>query len=448
MNVAQELQQRALTALRSGKLDEAERAYRELLAVLPHPGVLHNLGLVLVRLRRDAEAVHCFEQSLAVRPDDHNVRLALANALLHCNRPEDAMARCDEILAVAPDHRDARQNRAIALRALNRHAEAAAVLERLLHEDPSDADAEFNLALAELTLGRYATAWEHYEARWRGSGAQAPLPSANGAPWRRGEPLRNRVALVQAEQGLGDTLQFLRWLPRLDTLCARVDLQAQPELLGLLRRQWPSRRIDRLGDPAASDVDCRIALLSLPLALGITDPESAMAYLHADPVRTEAWARRLPRRAAGYVGVAWRGNPRKRHDPQRSLPLEALQPWFETARRNGVGVLTLQRDVSEQEQAWLAQFRNVEVPGANLRDFDDTAALMMLVRQVVSVDTSVIHLAGALGRPAVVLLRFCSDWRWGVDRPDGATYQSVRTLRQPAPGDWGSVVRALAGLLP
>src|SRR5574340_132453 len=231
MKVAESLQQHALAALRSGRLEEAEKAYRELLAVFPHPGVLHNLGLVLVRLRRDSEAVHCFEASLAARPADHNVRLALANALLHCNRPEEALARCDEILAAAPDRRDARQNRAIALRALNRHVEAATVLERLLDEDPFDADAEFNLALAELMLGRYAAAWQHYEARWRGSAAQAPLPSANGALWRRGEPLRSRVALVQAEQRLGDTLQFLRWLPNLDAQCARVDLQVQPELL-------------------------------------------------------------------------------------------------------------------------------------------------------------------------------------------------------------------------
>ena len=448
MTLAQDLQQRALAALRSGRLEEAERAYRELLAVFPHPGVLHNLGLVLVRLRRDAEAVQCFEESLAARPADQNARLALANALLHCDRAEDALACCDAILAVAPHHRDARHNRAIALRALNRHVEAAAVLERLLAEDPDDADAEFNLALAELMLGRYSTAWGHYEARWRGSAAQAPLPSAKGAQWRRGEALRDRVALVQAEQGLGDTLQFLRWLPRLDTECARVDLQVQPELLDFLRRQWPERRINLLGDPAASDTDCRIALLSLPLALGITDPGSATAYLHADPLRSEAWARRLPPYSAGYVGIGWRGNPLRRHDPQRSVTLEALRSWFEAAQRHKLGVVALQRDVSEQERVWLEQFPNVQAPGADLGDLDDTAALMTITRQVVSVDTSLIHLAGALGRPAVVLLRFCSDWRWGIDRPDGATYRSVRTLRQPAPADWDPVVRALVRLLP
>ena len=442
------LQQRALAALRSGSLDEAERCYRELLVAFPHPGVLHNLGLVLVRLHRDAEAVQCFERSLAARPAEQNTQLALSNALLNCDRPSDALALCNELLAVAPGSRDARQNRAIALRALNRHAEAAAVLGQLLADDPLDADTEFNLALAELMLGRYESAWNHYEARWRGSQAQPPLPVANGAVWRRGDPLRGRAVLVQSEQGLGDTLQFLRWVPRLDAECKRVDLQVQPELVDFLRRQWADRRIDPLGDEGASDIDCRIALLSVPLALGISNPGSAAPYLAADPARIEQWAQRLPHCAGGYIGVGWRGNPLKRHNPQRSLPVQALRTWLEMAERRGLAIVSVQRDVNEDERRWLEQFRNVHVPGSDLSDFDDTAAVMALARQIVSVDTSLIHLAGALGRPAVVLLRFCSDWRWGIDRPNGATYQSVLTLRQPVPGDWDSVVSALVGLLP
>ena len=448
MTLAHELQQRAVAALRYGKLEEAERCYRDLLAVYPHPGVLHNLGLVLVRLRRDAEAVPLFEQSLAARPADANALLALSNALLNCNRPVEALARCEEVLAADPDSRDARHNRAVALRALNRHAEAAAALQALLADDPSDADAEFNLALAELMLERYASAWIHYEARWRGSAAQPPLPSSAIPVWQPGESLAGRVVLVQVEQGLGDSLQFLRLVPRLDAGCVRVDLQLQPELVAFLRRQWPSRRIDALGAIPAVDVEKRIALLSLPLALESKDPGAAAAYLQADPARIERWGRRLGPRSAGRIGVAWRGNPRKRHDPQRSMPVEALRPWLEAAAARGCSLVALQRDVNAREREWLAHFPHVEVLGAHLRDFEDTAAVMALTDQVVSVDTSVIHLAGALGRPGIVLLRFCSDWRWGIDRPDGATYRSIRALRQPAPGDWGPVMRALVDLLP
>jgi tetratricopeptide (TPR) repeat protein len=441
MIAPQELQRRAVAALRAGALPEAERCYRALLAVYPHPGVLHNLGLVLVRQRRDAEAVPLFERSLAARFDP-NVALALSNALLHCNRPLDALACCDEALAVEPAYRDARLNKAVALRELNRHEDAAFVLHALLAEEPSDADAEFNLALAELMLERYASAWHHYEARWRGSDARAPLPDSPVPVWRPGESLADRAVLVQAEQGFGDTLQFLSLIPTLEARCARVDVQLQPELVVLFRRQWPARLVDALGAPPAADVATRIGLLSLPLALAIDRLDPIAAYVRADPERVGLWRGKL-RPCARRIGIAWRGNPVKRHDPHRSIPVEALRPWLEALAIKSVAVVALQRDASAAEREWLSGFAHVEVLGETLRDFDDTAAVMTLCDGIVSVDTSLIHLAGALGRPAVALLKFSSDWRWGIDRRDGSTYQSVRTLRQGVIGDWSQVVRAL-----
>src|SRR5262249_31321149 len=151
------------------------------------------------------------EQSLAKRPGDSNVRLALSNALIHCNRAFEALACCEDLLAADPTSRDARHNNAVAPRELNRQAAAARTLARLLADDPSDADAEFNLALAELMLERYATGWIHYEARWRGSAAEVPLPESDTPVWRPGESLGGRTVLVQAEQGIGDSLQFLRF---------------------------------------------------------------------------------------------------------------------------------------------------------------------------------------------------------------------------------------------
>jgi Flp pilus assembly protein TadD len=448
MAAADELQQRALAALHSGRLDQAERCYRELLAVHPHPGVLVNLGVVLVRMRRAAEAVPLFERALAMRPADANARIALSNALMHGNRPFDALARCDEVLASDPANRDAQLNRAVALRALNRHAEAADVLQALLARDPSDGDAEFNLALAELMLERYASAWTHYEARWRGMDAQLPLPPSAVPVYRRGESVAGRVVLVQAEQGLGDSLQFLRLVPDLDRVCARVDLQLQPPLVELLRRHWPARRIDPLGALPAGDVERRVALLSLPLVLNLRDIGRAEPFLDADRGRLEHWKRELRPRCAGRIGVAWRGNPAKRNAAQIAIPLQALEPWLAETAREGYAVVALQRDADSDEREWLARFPHVDVLGPRLRDFDDTAAVMALSDQIASVDTSVIHLAGALGRPGVALLQFCSDWRWGIDRPHGATYRSVSVLRQRALGEWGPVVEALIDLLP
>ena len=446
MSSPQSLQARALAALRAGALADAEHCYRELLSIRPHPGVLHNLGLVLVRLRRDSEAIPLFQRSLETRWDP-NVALALSNALIHSDRAPEALACCDEMLARASGDRDARHNKAVALRELNRHGEAAAVLEGLLRDDPADADAEFNLSLAELMLERYESAWRHYEARWRGSDARTPPPGATPL-WRPGQRLAGRTALVQAEQGLGDTLQFLSLVPRLAAVCARVDLQLQPELVALVRRCWTGRRIDALGMQPDAAVEKRIALMSVPLALEMGRPDPIGAYLHADPARIDTWRTRLRADSRPRVAFAWRGNPKKRHDPRRSVPLHSLRPWIEAAARRGIAIVALQRDATPEERAWLAQFPHIDVPGESLSDFDDTAAVMALCDQVVSVDTAVIHLAGALDRPAIVLLKFSSDWRWGIDRPDGATYESVRALRQRAAGDWDDVARALVELLP
>lgn len=448
MAAPHELQQQAAAALSSGRLAEAERCYRDLLAIYPHHGVFHNLALTLVRMRRYAEAVPLFEQALAMRPANSNARIALSNALIHCGRPLDAVARCDQVLSVDAGNPDARLNRAVALRALNRHAEAADMLQALLTDDPANADAEFNLALAELMLERYASAWTHYEARWRGSAAQLPLPPSAIPVYRGGESLTGRVVLVQAEQGLGDSLQFLRLVPLLDQVCARVDLQLQPELVALLRRQWPQRCVEPLGTIPGADVERRVPLLSLPLALNMTDIGRAAPYLDADRTRVEQWKRGLGPRSATRIGFTWRGNPAKRNAAQIAIPVDSLQPWLAATASKGYSVVAVQRDVNPGDRQWLAQFPHVDVLGTRLGDFEDTAAVMALTDQIVSVDTSVIHLAGALGRPAIVLLQYCSDWRWGVDRPNGATYRSVRALRQRAPGQWDPVVGALIDLLP
>ena len=401
-----------------------------------HPGARHNLAHGLVAQRRYADAIPLFEQSLQIRPAHPNTLVALANAHTHANRPEDAIRCCAAALASDPANVDARHNMAVALRALNRHAEAIAQLEDLLARDPNDADAEYNLALSELVLGDFTPGWRHYEARWRGRKAQPALPLARIRAWRPGEALDGERILVQAEQGLGDTLQFVRFL---DALEGVVELHVQEPLVGFLRGQWPGVAVGALGEACERAPTVRIALMSLPLALGLDTPErlaATRAYLHAAEGAASSEAR--------SVGFAWRGRPTHQNDHNRSIPVERFAPWLEAQATAGIPVVVLQKGVTDAERSFLARFGHVRIDEERLRDFAATAATVAALDAVLSVDSAVAHLAGALGRPTTVLLPFAPDWRWGLASEQATLYPRMRVARQPAHGAWKETIERLA----
>lgn len=440
-----ELQARGLEALREGRFEEAEACYRELVEVQRHPGLLNNLGLALVAQRRHAEAVPLFEEALRVRPGDSNVGVALSSALLFCDRPAEALARCEEILALDPLHSDARHNRAVALGALNRNVEAMQALRENLAAKPGDADAEFNLGVNELLLGDYDAGWRHYEARWRGAHAQAPLPRADIRLWQAGESLAGRHVLAVAEQGLGDTLNFVRWIPALARRCARVDLQVQGALVDFLRRNLPEVAVEPLDGAAPPSADVRLPMMSVPQALNLGAAFDSWdgPYLQADPVRTQAWRARCGSRERRRIGIAWQCSRAHRRYASRSVPLRTLEPLLDATQRAGCDVVVLHDDVNPAERKALARFPHVAIPGRALADFDDTAALLTLLDGIVSVDTAVAHLAGAMGRPTTLLLQFAPDFRWQLGRGAIGLYPTLRLLRQPAPGDWGPLLQTL-----
>ena len=433
-----ELQQRGIEAHRAGRFDEAEACYRTLLQAHPHPAFLCNLGLALVGQRRHPEAVPLFERAIAARPDDANARVALANALIFSDRPAEALAICEAVLARDRGNADARHNRAVALRALNRHREAVAEWLALLATHPDDADAEFNLALSQLALGEFDAGWRHYEARWRGRGAHAALPLAHVPAWRPGTPLEGRAVLVQAEQGLGDTLHFVRWLPR------GMALQADASLVPLLRRNLAGHAVIDLRE-APGGFDLRLPLMSLPLARGLVAARlfHFEPYIAPDAARVAQWRARLAPAKRRWA-LAWRGRPTHRFDRQRSIPLQRLEGFLHASARAGIRVAAVQKDLTAQERELLAGHAHVDAPDAALADFEDTAAVLAQCERLVSVDTSVAHLAGAMGLPATLLLAFSPDFRWGVEGERSRFYPGLRLLRAAAPGDWSAPLAALA----
>jgi hypothetical protein len=266
-----------------------------------------------------------------------------------------------------------------------------------------------------------------------------PGPRKLSKPLWLGEyPLARKTVLLHAEQGLGDTIQFVRYAPLLAGTGARVVMEVQRELAGLLGRVEGVTAVVGRGDPLpAFDVHCPLG--SLPCAFG-TEPSSipaAVPYLKPDEQKLAAWRARLAHISSPRVAIAWSGTPSHPDDRNRSISLVLLEPLLSL---DHINVVSIQREVRQEDAELLARLPRLTNLGQELADFDDTAAVISLVDLVISVDTSVGHVAGALARPTWILLPFCPDWRWMIDRDDSPWYPTARLFRQGAPGDWPSVI--------
>ena len=401
---------------------------------------LNNRGSALFELRRFEEALTSHEAALALRPGHASALNNRGNALRELDRLDEALASFDAALRLQPAFPAAQANRAGVLLALGRVDDALRGFDAALALRPDYADARWGKAVALLMTGRFAEGWRLHEARWQQRHAAPMRVTRADPPWLGEEALTGRSILLHAEQGLGDALQFSRYAAVLRDQGARVSLLVPPTLRSLLARSLPGVAVvDGEGPASAHDRHC--PLMSLPLALGAGAPEplAASGQLAPDPARVAGWAAWLGPRIRPRVGLVWRGNPAHRNDRRRSLSLSALLD----ALPAGPEYLSLQKQRLAEEGPMLAAAA-VRDPTDRLEDFDDTAALCRCLDLVISVDTSVAHLAAGLGRPTWILLPFAPDWRWMLEREDSPWYASVRLLRQGPDRDWASVLARLA----
>jgi tetratricopeptide (TPR) repeat protein len=432
----------ALRAL--GRLDEALDAARQATAV--DPGYVEGLnteGLLLAELGRPEAAVAPLEAALALSPDHPAAWNNHGLALSRLSRPEAALASFERALDLAPGFPDALSNHAAALRAVGRAPESLEACDRLLAAWPGHAEAHWSLALQLLAEGRWAEGWPLFEWRWRRPDLQ-PLAARFATPaWLGEAPVAGRTVLLHYEQGLGDSLQMLRYADLLAERGAKVVLALQPPLVRLGRGMAAAADVVTDGD-AEPAYDLHAPLMSLPLAFG-TRPDTAPwrgAYLKAPAEAEAAWAGRLGPRKRRRIGLAWSGNPRHLNDRNRSLPLETLQPLLQA----DADFVSLQKAYRAGERERLAPL-GVADWSAELHDFAETAGLLAQLDLVVSVDTSVAHLAGAMGKPVLILLPFAPDFRWGTAGEATPWYPSARLLRQAAPQDWAAPIARAAALI-
>jgi tetratricopeptide (TPR) repeat protein len=491
------LLRRARRAERNGDLAESERLYRELVQCDgPHFDALHglgkvhrqrarpdaalacfqdalkcdpfraegflDLGLVFHALRDFRRALASFEEGLRLDPADPQLLNGSGVALLELRRPQDALVFFDRALELAPDHAGEAlaayeralalapdnapllANRAAALRRLDRPHEAITSARKALALRPDFAHARFVESVACLSLGDFEAGWRAYESRWQ-IGWLASQRRDFGAPlWRGDESLAGKAILLHAEQGLGDTLQFARYAPLLAEKGATVFLEVQAQLVRLVScMDGVSAVFARESPLPPYDFHCPLLSLPLACATALQSIPADVPYLSADRAMVARWGARLPRRRP-LIGLTWSGERSHDNDLNRSMRLATLAPLFDLP---DLTFVSLQHEVREEDAALLAARGEVLSIGADFKDFSDTAAAIGALDAVISVDTAVAHLAGALGKPLFLLLPFAADFRWLRERCDSPWYPTARLFRQPQFGDWPGAVNMLRDTL-
>jgi Flp pilus assembly protein TadD len=434
---------------RLGQLEEAVAVYRRATALKPSSAQAYsNLGCLLRAQGQLDAAMAAFRQAVALKPDLAEAHYNLGNGLYDQGLLEQASAAYRQALALRPGIAGAWNNLGNCLRDLDDLDAAIAAYRRAVAIEPNYADAHSNLALALLLHGDFAAAWPEHEWRWRCQGLIFPGPLP--APRWDGGDLAGRTILLRAEQGFGDTLQFIRYVPLVAARCGRVVVECQAELVTLLRGMPGIGQLVAHGDALpAFDVYCPLLSLPLLFGTGLSNIPGTVPYLSADAARAEQWAARIASEAAAQgspgagrrplrVGLAWAGRRTHINDHNRSIRPQALAPLGQVPQ---VSFYSLQKGSPAPGAPPPPSGLHLIDWTTELRDFADTAALVANLDLVITVDTSVAHLAGAMGKPVGVLLPFVPDWRWMRGRADSPWYPTMRLFRQPRRGDWEAVLR-------
>jgi len=404
----------------------------------------NNRGLALKALKQPQAAEANFHKAIALDPTLAQAWLNLGTLERQLDRHEEALASYDQAIALQPGYAQAYFNRGNVLQDLGRLDEAIAHFDQALVLEPSMADVHWNKAVCLLMGGHYALAWPLYEWRWVNHQATAASPVDSLPVWDGSQSLAGKILLLQSEQGLGDTIQFCRYIPFLAAQGAKVVFEVDPPLAVLMKTVEGVGAIVLKGAPSDATkaaADYRVLLMSLPLHFGTTlntipSPEK---YLGAPPAQLHRWSKRLEAMRNKRIGLVWRGSPNHQNDEKRSIPIETLLAALPT----GFDYVSLQYQPSAQEQHVLAAHGILQVAD-DLSDFADTAALCTQLDLVISVDTSVAHLSGALGVPCWVLVAHSPDWRWLLGRKDCVWYRKTQIYRQPQAGRWDLALQEVA----
>ena len=426
-----------------GRSEEAVAAYQESIALRQDvPEVHQNLANSFRALARYEEAALAYQTAIALRANYADAHTNLGLVLDRLGRPEEALASLSKALTITPEIAMAHNNVGMALLDLSRHEEALPHLQRARELDPAAPEFAFNHGLAHLGMGNFEFGWPGYEARWHVPALNPQPPKISQPMWDGQSDIAGKTILLHAEQGLGDSILFSRFIAPIIEKGARVILAVQPALIPLFSSiPCVSQVLPVTG--TLPDFDLHVPFCSLPMVFKTTlqNIPSKVAYLTA-PAESPTLAN-LDQAPGPRIGICWTGNPKNPSDHKRSIPLSIFQRILQIP---GARFVSLQQNLRPGDTAILSQFPNLDITSLNQgATLADTAALISKLDLIITVDTAIAHLAGALGRPVWILLRFNPYWVWLRHRTDSPWYPTARLFRQPHPGDWPSTLENLIG---
>jgi tetratricopeptide (TPR) repeat protein len=402
----------------------------------------YNRGVTLIELKRLDEAVVSFDKAIGIKPHFAEAYSNRGQALQELKRLDEALVSYDTAISIKPDYAEAYSNRGVALQELRALDEAVANYHKAICIEPNYAEANFNLSLCNLLRGNFKDGWQGYEWRWKNENIIKTSGVRNFLHplWLGVEPLKDKTILLYAEQGLGDTIQFCRYVSYVAQLGAKVIVEVQRPLLRLLKNLEGASQVIAMGDQHP-EFDFQCPLLSLPLAFKteLSSIPLASEHISSDIDHVTKWQDKLGKKAKLRVGVVWSGSTGHKNDHNRSLTLSKLLPHLPC----DVEYVCLQKEIRDIDKELLKKHSEIQYFGEELVDFLDTAALCQLMDVVISVDTSVAHLSGTLGKPTWILLPFCPDWRWLLNKDESPWYPSVKLYRQEKINDWTGILEKI-----
>jgi Flp pilus assembly protein TadD len=439
---------RAQAAAQAKRLNEAAGICNDVLAVSPdYPSGLALLGIVSALQGDPERGIGLLDRAIKIRPGNASWHAHLASLCRATYRMEQALAAGQESVRLEPGNADNLVNLSLIFVDVDDRERAIACLLRALGQKHDHADGHLALAQNLLSMGQFAPGWLEYEWRNETEAGKNTMPKMTSAHWN-GMPIPKGRILLVGDQGYGDTIQFARYIPMVAARCEEVVLGCSAEMGPILQNiPGVKQYCHRWNDVPGHAAHCRLSTLPYLFQTGPETIPAQVPYLKADPARVAVWRERFAAQLppGRRIGLAWTGRPTHPNDRRRSLPLARLRPIAEAVP--GAVFVSLQKPAPAADLAAMAHFRGMIDLSVDLKDFGETAAVIENLDMVVTVDTSMGHLAGALARPAWIMLPKAADWRWMLDRADTPWYPTVRLFRQGFPGAWDVVLAEVAAAL-